>query len=63
MATLDVLLTNTNNMAYYGDVYVGSNKQKFQVIYDTGSDYLVIEDSTCKNCVSKLFKSSESTTY
>jgi len=61
--TLDVLLTNPQNMAYYGDIFIGSNKQKLQVIYDTGSDYLVFGDSSCSNCVSKRFYSKQSSTY
>jgi predicted nucleic-acid-binding Zn-ribbon protein len=31
-------LQNANNMAYIGPVYVGSNLQKFNLIFDAGSD-------------------------
>lgn len=55
--SLATLLRNTNDMFYVGDVFVGSNKQNMSVIFDTGSDYLVIEDSTCTDCVSKRFYS------
>jgi phytepsin len=44
-------------------VYVGSNAQNLSVIYDTGSDYLVVEDLNCPTCVSTRFVRSTSTTF
>ncbi len=56
--SLSVLLRNSEDLFYVGDVFVGSNQQNMSVIFDTGSDYLVIGDSSCSNCVSKRFYSS-----
>jgi hypothetical protein len=56
--SLGVLLRNSEDLFYVGDVFVGSNQQNMSVIFDTGSDYLVIGDSSCSNCVSKRFYSS-----
>jgi len=55
--SLGTLLRNSEDLFYVGDVFVGSNQQNMSVIFDTGSDYLVIEDSSCSNCVSKRFYS------
>ena len=44
---LGVLLRNSDDLFYVGDIFVGSNQQNMSVIFDTGSDYLVIEDSSC----------------
>ena len=39
-------LTNFNNTQYVGTIYIGSNAQPINVIFDTGSHYLVIPDQT-----------------
>jgi hypothetical protein len=33
---------------YYGPIWVGVPTQKLYVVYDTGSDWLVIESVFCK---------------
>lgn len=35
---------------YFGPIWVGYPGQRLYVVYDTGSDWLVIESSFCKNC-------------
>ena len=62
-ANIPIPLEYSESIVYIGDIYVGSPKQKLQVIYDTGFDYLVVEDSTCKSCLGQKFISSNSTTY
>jgi hypothetical protein len=37
-------LQTISNFSYMASIYVGSNAQNLSVIYDTGSDYLVVED-------------------
>lgn len=56
-------LKNGQNLMYTGKVYVGSQKQALSLIFDTGSDWLVVEDQACTNCVSKRFNRSLSTTF
>jgi hypothetical protein len=40
-------LVNHNNLQYYGDVWVGTPPQRFQVIYDTGSGALWVPGKQC----------------
>jgi len=42
---------------------MGTASGGFNVVYDTGSDWLVIETSTCSNCVGFLYVTSSSTAY
>ena len=35
---------------YIGPIYVGEKRQKIDVVWDTGSDWLVIANSKCKTC-------------
>jgi Eukaryotic aspartyl protease len=56
-------LINSNNLLYTGTVYIGSDKQSFELIFDTGSDWLVVEDLNCATCESKRFNKTTSTTF
>ncbi len=58
-----VLLKNGDDMFYAGDIFVGSDKQNLTVIFDTGSDYLVLEDTSCAYCYGRRYNSATSTTY
>jgi hypothetical protein len=60
--TVDLLNENYNLM-YVGSVYMGSQKQRLDIVFDTGSDWLVLESKTCTNCVSTLYNSDASTTF
>jgi len=60
---LSIDLLNLNDLSYQAKVYVGSDKQGLDVIYDTGSDYLVLQASDCSTCESDKFDSATSTTY
>jgi hypothetical protein len=42
--TITTNLANNLDFSYMASIYVGSNAQNLSVIYDTGSDYLVVED-------------------
>jgi hypothetical protein len=48
---------------YFGDIYVGSPAQLMKVVYDTGSDWLVIETKECKNCLSNKYDPKLSSTH
>jgi hypothetical protein len=60
---LNIDLSNMDDLSYVAKIYIGSNKQGLDVIYDTGSDYLVVQADDCSNCVSDKFIPSQSTTY
>lgn len=47
-ATHQQEMTNSFNTCYYGPVVVGG--QEMQVVYDTGSDWLVLESNSCESC-------------
>lgn len=35
---------------YVGPVYMGAQAQKLNVVFDTGSDWLVLEGQKCTDC-------------
>jgi len=41
---------NFENQLYYGPLYIGSTQQKMNLIFDTGSDWLMVEGIDCKTC-------------
>ena len=43
-------LTNYFNLNYLGELYMGSNEQKFMVVWDTGSGSLLLKSSLCSGC-------------
>jgi len=52
-----------SNMVYSGPAYVGSNQQKQELIYDTGSDWIVVESAACRSCFGDNFNSTTSTSW
>lgn len=48
-AELPVELVNDTGTMWVGPVYMGGST-KMDVVYDTGSDWLVTEGHTCSNC-------------
>jgi len=50
-------------MIYTGPAYVGSTQQKVDLVYDTGSDWIVIESSECRSCFGENFDASVSTSW
>ena len=57
------LLNPRLNLQYLGYVYMGSKAQPLKVVFDTGSDWLVLEDLDCRTCYSTRYNTSASTTY
>ena len=43
------ILKNEEGFIWTGEIYMGM-LSKMDIVYDTGSDWLVVEGSTCKNC-------------
>ena len=59
-----VNLENYEDFQYYGPIQIGSQRQEFSVIYDTGSAWLWVPHPDCKGCPTKhSFDPSSSTTY
>jgi hypothetical protein len=56
-------LTNYANYQYTGPLWMGSNRQRVDVIYDTGSDWLVLDTDFCTDCHLPVFKTKKSSTY
>lgn len=56
-------LVNEFNTMYHGPVFVGSDNQKMDVVYDTGSDWLVVEDTACETCYGTNFNTTTSSTF
>ncbi len=42
-------MKNAFDYSYSGPVYMGTNSQPIEVVYDTGSDWLCIESIECPN--------------
>jgi len=61
-----VPISNFNDAQYYGPITIGSDDQKFTVIFDTGSSNLWVPSSECKSLTCLLkhrYDHSKSTTY
>jgi hypothetical protein len=48
---------------YTGSIYVGESDQEMKVIYDTGSDWLLIEGRDCDNCKGSKYDSNTSSYF
>ncbi|CEF70266.1 Aspartic peptidase family and Aspartic peptidase domain-containing protein [Strongyloides ratti] len=58
------LVNDYDDMAYFGNISIGTPPQYFSLILDTGSSNLWIPDITCTECNRKhKFNSSKSTSY
>lgn len=59
-----VVIHDFQNAQYYGEVSLGSPKQTFEVIYDTGSSNLWVPSAKCQACSGKsLYDSGASSTH
>jgi hypothetical protein len=64
-ATADVSLdvANSSNIFYASSLYMGSTFDEVIVIPDTGSLWLIVEGSTCSNCLSNTWDFGSSSSY
>ena len=58
-------LTDLQDVQIVATVYIGSNQQPFEMIFDTGSNWLWVDSDQCANCPHGMpkFQDDESTTY
>lgn len=56
-------VTNYFDLFYVGDIFMGSDKQDLNVIWDTGSNWLMMETDKCSNCIGDTFDTTSSQTY
>lgn len=56
-------LANSNNYIYTGPLWIGSENELVTVVYDTGSDTLLLETDMCSQCIEPVFHTQASTTY
>lgn len=57
------LKNHYENMIYTGPVYMGSEAEEVQVVYDTGSDWLTVESANCRSCFGDNFDQAASTSW
>ena len=46
---------------FIGEIVMGEKQTVIDVVYDTGSDWLVIPDLNCLSCLGQRFDNSNST--
>ena len=60
-AGFTILLDNYGSLMWVGQVLMGKSYFGMNVVFDTGSDWLVIQGSTCTNCNGTTFVASGGT--
>ena len=61
---IDKQLYDFNNIQIFSKIYVGSERREFDMIFDTGSSWLWIENKSCDNCANpNKFNNTESSTF
>ena len=57
-------LDNFFNIQIYANILIGSNKQEFPLIFDSGSSWVWVGHDKCTNCANKhKFDSHQSTSF
>ena len=51
------------NYLYSGSLFMGESNQEMQLIYDTGSDWMVVEGRDCVNCEGGRYDPNTSSYY
>ena len=51
------------NYLYSGSMFVGESNQEMKLIYDTGSDWMVVEGRDCKDCEGARYDPNTSSYY
>jgi len=40
---------------YQGSIYLGESNMEMKLVYDTGSDWMIIEGRDCENCLGNRY--------
>ena len=56
-------ITNGANAQYTCSLYFGSSAKEMILVPDTGSRWLIVEDSSCDSCLGNKYDSSASSTF
>jgi hypothetical protein len=63
MSDTQVNIGNFMDVQYTGSVFFGSEPEELTLVFDTGSDMMVVETDLCPSCIQPVFNTSESSTY
>eukprot|EP00347_Sterkiella_histriomuscorum_P009776 403339937 len=63
--SIELNIMNYNNIQYYGYVYVGTPRQRFTFMFDTGSSWVWLPSTNCSKdeCSKGRYNTSTSSTY
>jgi hypothetical protein len=50
-----IIMGNNHNLEYTGTILIGGDMQPLEVVWDTGSSWLIVEGSDCANCASPVY--------
>lgn len=62
-ATYNQPQSNYLNLMYTGPIFLGSDAQEFDVVWDTGSGTLLVKSEACSDCDGTVFNYSTSTSH
>lgn len=51
------------DLEYIGPLYMGENFETVDMVYDTGSDWLVVASHDCKNCNGRTYDHSDEKSF
>jgi hypothetical protein len=51
---------NKNNLEYIGSLYIGENTEPLDMVFDTGSDWLVVASHECATCNGRKYNHASS---
>ena len=58
-----VNIGNFLDVQYTGSVFFGSEPEELTLVFDTGSDMVVVETDLCPSCFQSVFNTSESSSF
>ena len=62
-ASYKQLQSNSYNLMYEGPVFLGSDEQEFDVVWDTGSGTLLVKSEACSDCAGTTYSYTSSTSH
>lgn len=59
----EIGITNYSDILFYGELFLGSENEKLNVMFDTSYDWLLIEGENCLSCKGKTYEFSKSDVF